>query len=368
MWGYRVLLFWVAFFALAYDAPCFGGGVQRVVVRVEGSLDADLVERIRGQTRDLPFEIVASEASALVLPSARHHLDLADLLAERKQASVVVWRVERSIVIFVPRPTPGRLLIRTVGTARSSDSATPGVMHASSDLETGAVIVRSALLALAAGDEVGEAPSVPRETVAPLPLVVAASRREALSQTAEAPSSLPGAFANLTTIALHDGLGHSASIGGALAAGLRRDWAAVGIVGEIFSSQTVQPLGVPRAGRLSRQAVGALAAVRLLHARRWQVALAGEAGITVLRLTSDPVGTGWEQTQQTGRAYIGTLLEATVRLIDGPTALSLLVGAGLRAVVSPPMLYAQADAVQAMNALSPRILVGLQISTSAGNP
>ena len=97
MWGSRILLVVAAFFSLPYHPFCFGATLPRVVVWVEESSDVDLVERIKGQTHDLPFQMVASAPFTLEGPSARHDLELADLLAQREQASVVVWRVERSI-------------------------------------------------------------------------------------------------------------------------------------------------------------------------------------------------------------------------------------------------------------------------------
>ena len=368
MSGYRIFLVVAAFFSLPYRSSCFGATLTRVVIWVEESIDVELVERIRGQTHDLPFQIVASASFTLRGPSAAHELELADLLAQREQATVVVWRIKGSIVIFIPRPAPGRLLIRPLATARAGRADAPAALQASSDLETGAVIVRSALLALAAGDEVGEAAVGPRKLIAPTPPLVVTARAQKSESIAAERWSSQAAFANLAMIALEDGLGHAPSIGGALTAGLRRNWASIGVVGEFFSSQTIQPRGVPQASRLSRQAVGLVASIRLLHTTRWQIALQGEAGAVALRLTTEPLETGREQTQQTGRGYVGTALAATVRLTDGPTAVSLLVGVGLRAVLAPPVLYAQADAVRAMNVLSPRVLLGLQISTNAGNP
>jgi len=145
----------VVFFAMAARAEA---EPLHVVVRTVSDADRGLLDRIRGQTSDLDVAIEERTADALE-PSLPLQLAAADGLAPTGASSAVVWfdrdpEAERAILVVLAVPRAGRVLVRRV--EERDRSAT---------LEAAALIVRSALQALAEGATIG----VERATVAPPP-------------------------------------------------------------------------------------------------------------------------------------------------------------------------------------------------------
>ena len=154
------------------------------VVRVATDDDAAVLARIEGQTSDLDVELVI-ERSDHDFDSLTNDGDMAAQLAEahelavRHDARVVVWfrRDADAWIVHVAEPAAERMLIRRIVTKR-------GRMAGSAAAEAAALVVRTALRALAAGGSIGvEEPEAPPPVVpppAPVVLVPAAAPRNPL--------------------------------------------------------------------------------------------------------------------------------------------------------------------------------------------
>jgi hypothetical protein len=130
-------------------------------VLVLGPTPSELLTRVRGQTSDLPFELVELDrADATRDPFERA---IAVGTAEHAPFALSFDLAEHHVDVRIVEVRAGRLFVRRVPIERASDR--------SAALEAAALVVRSALSALAEGGHVGivvpraepppEAPSVP---------------------------------------------------------------------------------------------------------------------------------------------------------------------------------------------------------------
>ncbi|WP_163997204.1 hypothetical protein [Pyxidicoccus caerfyrddinensis] len=160
---------------LLLAGPARASEPWKAVARVASSEDVALLERVRGQSSDLPVLLVAEQGAPLDgPPSARWRA--AEELAERHQARAVLWflRDGDDVRVQVAEPASRHLFVRT---ARLDGQ--PGSLEWSAGAEALALAVRSALRAVDLGEPLGEvveppaAPSLaPVETVeAPPPSV-----------------------------------------------------------------------------------------------------------------------------------------------------------------------------------------------------
>jgi hypothetical protein len=137
----------------------------RLVLRVASEADRALLPRLRGQLSDLDAALIVADTSPLEAAHSEQ-LDVARALATLHHADMVVWCASSSVerVVHIALPRRVRMLTRRfTGAAERTFS--------SDELETAAVLVRSALSMLERGVDVGtpldEAPSDTEEAHAP---------------------------------------------------------------------------------------------------------------------------------------------------------------------------------------------------------
>ncbi|WP_338863488.1 hypothetical protein [Myxococcus stipitatus] len=146
------------------------GGVSRAepaapwlaVARVTTEEDGALLERVRGQSSDLPVELRAMPGPSLEGPPQAQWRSIEEL-AGAHQARAVLWfqRSGPDVRIHFAQPSSRHLFVRT---ARLEGA--PGALEWSAGAEAVALVVRSALRAVEAGRPLGEVV----EAHAPVPM------------------------------------------------------------------------------------------------------------------------------------------------------------------------------------------------------
>lgn len=153
-----------------------------VVVR-EGSHDALVVTRLRGQLADLDGVELAVDTTAAVEATLDGQLAAADRVARAHDARVVVWFVarERKLVVAIATPLDHRVFVREIGPADDSTMA-----------EAAAIAVRGAVKSIALGGTIGvevkpeparDAEAPPRAVPIDVPGVTVASAASARTAT-----------------------------------------------------------------------------------------------------------------------------------------------------------------------------------------
>lgn len=126
-------------------------GPLRAVIRIDGAANQELWSRIAGQTVDLDAELIAVHGA--VEAGLDAELDAACALADEHDARVVVWFRQlpgQSLIVYVAEPRADTVFVRSMG---NDGERGPAVRSAT--LEAAALVVRSALRALAAGGTIG---------------------------------------------------------------------------------------------------------------------------------------------------------------------------------------------------------------------
>ncbi len=125
---------------------------MRTVVRAAASADRELLSRVQGQTVDVAVELLPESNPLEKTVSAQ--LRAAVVLSREHDARVVIWfrhLSDGAVVVYVADPGAGTVLIRQVaGPAERGSPVDPSVAA-----EAAALVVRSALKALAAGGRIG---------------------------------------------------------------------------------------------------------------------------------------------------------------------------------------------------------------------
>ncbi|NTX34307.1 hypothetical protein HUA78_07650 [Myxococcus sp. CA033] len=139
------------------------GGSWLAVARVASEEDGALLERVRGQSSDLPVELRAMPGPSMEgSPQAqwRSVVELADV----HQARAVLWfqRSGSELRVHFAEPGSRHLFVRT---ARLEGQ--PGALEWSAGAEAVALVVRSALRAVEAGTPLGEVVEVAAPLSAP---------------------------------------------------------------------------------------------------------------------------------------------------------------------------------------------------------
>ncbi len=147
---FRVTVISCALVALSAP-PAFADDLA-TVIRIADDADKQIAKRIEGQTVDLDVTLVR-ERTGPIEDGLSRQFQTATRIAEERGADVVVWfrRDDDATIVYVADPRAGTLFARRIGAA--SDTAVA---------EAAALVVRSALRALAAGGTIGvEAPPPP---------------------------------------------------------------------------------------------------------------------------------------------------------------------------------------------------------------
>ncbi len=152
-----------------------------VLVRVDDPSDRLLVDRVRGQTSDLNV-LLFTDSTAPIEPTLAEQLETARRLSVAQHGRVVVWFIHEGdvVTVFVAEPAAGRVLVRRL-------EPSEGRLGASAQQEAAALVVRSAMRALAAGGEIG----VTEEDAAPPPVVAQPPPLPPSVVVPEPPKSLP---------------------------------------------------------------------------------------------------------------------------------------------------------------------------------
>jgi hypothetical protein len=266
-----------------------------------GDDDDAIAQRIAGQAADLDVAVSIARGPQLE-GRLTDQLAAADGLAKERGARVVVWfeldaRAPGAVLVFVSEPASGRLLVRRVG---GEEGSTP----TSATFEAAALVVRSALRALAAGgvigverDEVlrerGAQPAAPvpmRKSAAPRPETPPAPLRSREPPPEKAPTESPG-----------EGLSWLGGVGFQIAADGAAEAGALSIVGH--GGLMLRPLelgviasaGLPSASKdpfasvaLSRYSAAATAAWQALRGPTLDGLLTARLGVLLfVRSTED---------------------------------------------------------------------------------
>lgn len=132
------------------------------LVRVADPSDRLLLDRVRGQTSDLNV-LLFTDSTSPIEPTLAEQLETARRLSVAQHSRVVVWFIHEGevVTVFVAEPAAGRVLVRRI-------EPSEGRLGGSAQQEAAALVVRSAMRALAAGGEIG----VTEQEAAPPPVVV----------------------------------------------------------------------------------------------------------------------------------------------------------------------------------------------------
>ncbi|WP_404364875.1 hypothetical protein ACIHQR_31830 [Corallococcus coralloides] len=146
-------------------SPAWADGPWRAVARVVSAEDRALLERVRGQSSDLPV-VLEVEAGRSMDAGPGGAWREAERLASRRDARAVLWftRDGAALRVSVAAPKTGHLFVRSARVEGAPETLTWSV-----GAEALALAVRSALRAVDAGEPLGEvvAPPPPPPVVAP---------------------------------------------------------------------------------------------------------------------------------------------------------------------------------------------------------
>ncbi|MEM9490181.1 MAG: hypothetical protein AAGC55_13620 [Myxococcota bacterium] len=143
----------------------------RVIIQLTPDDDRELLSRIEGQTIDLDVAVRTVELAA-ISADVPTQIERARKLARDRDSDVVVWFGHKSdgLIVFVLGAARDTILIRPItppGPARDSVARAPTSADSGGDVrrrsalyEAAAVVIRSALRALAAGAAIGVATEV----------------------------------------------------------------------------------------------------------------------------------------------------------------------------------------------------------------
>ncbi|WAS88488.1 MULTISPECIES: hypothetical protein [unclassified Corallococcus] len=178
--------------------PAWAAESWRAVARVATAEDRALLERVRGQSSDLPV-VLEPEAGPSMDSGSDGAWREAERLASRKDARAVLWftRAGVELRVSVAAPRTGHLFVRSARVEGAPETLTWSV-----GAEALALAVRSALRAVDAGEPLGEVVAPPP----PPPVVVAPPPPAAPAPVVEAPvAPADGAFIQVGVHAALDG-------------------------------------------------------------------------------------------------------------------------------------------------------------------
>nr|WP_232293455.1 hypothetical protein [Stigmatella aurantiaca] len=255
-----------------------GGSAEpwRAVVRVSSEEDRILLERVRGQSSDLPVRLLVDPGPPLEEQEPARWRGAVGL-AEAHQARAVLWflRTGATLRIHLAEPGSRHLFVR-----KAQVQGRPGSLEWSAGAEAVALVVRSALRAVEVGEPLGEEVTVapPPPAPAPPPPPVSEAPAAPVVPPPSPPSPLPGPWQlALGGLASLDGYGSGGYQGVLLGAGreagrLRlRLQLTVGLPATLEDGRT----------RVALSQLGSTlwADATLVAAGRWRWALGGGVGL-----------------------------------------------------------------------------------------
>jgi hypothetical protein len=143
----------IAVHALAIAAPAHAEPMRTIVrlAPAPGEDGDELWARMRGQTSDLDVVLIRVDDDGE--PALTHQLQAASRLAVAHDVRAVVWLrplpAQPGVAVYVAEPDADRVFVRHV------PQREPGLAARSATAEAAALVVRSALRALAAGTPIG---------------------------------------------------------------------------------------------------------------------------------------------------------------------------------------------------------------------
>lgn len=319
---------------LAGDARA-ESGPMRTVVRAAASADRELLSRVQGQTVDVAVELLPASDPLERTVSAQ--LRAAVALSRVHDARVVIWfrhLPDGAVVVYVADPGAGTVLIRQVAAPLQSGAA----VDPSAAAEAAALVVRSALKALAAGGRIG----VERAEVAAVP--------DAETPPPAAVGEVHGASdrsAWLTSVGWH-GAFDGASDFGAHGITARVGWQRGRL---ILSAMVAASLPAVIEDELTSVEIARHAAAASVGLEMWsgeRVALGAELGVGAVGFFRSTVALTTEALPTPSRVTTALLIAPGLRLRVRPLSsirsLWLHLGAAADVVVGRPELGYETDA------------------------
>jgi hypothetical protein len=335
----------------------------RVIVRVTTPADSAFVARLRGQTSDLPVEIVEAPAVALE-PTSDLRIAAAAALVAGSAGAVVLWRVPDQVMAYIESRPSARLLARSTSTAEPGPEAgvapdapaREGAAPASADLEAAALISRAALKAIIEGQSVGEPRPPPPAPAPPAPAAPAppTPTRYAL-----------GAFAAVGGGVTADGVATDPIAVLSARAGGRLGRFAVGLTGATTLPKDI-PRGAPNT-KLVRRTAELLVAADAVVGPWARVTAEVEVGLEWFRL-DEPDNPNAARRNLAGRRWMGGAeLRAAVTLGTigtGPRhgVVDLTLAGGSDLVPHPPTIILQQTPLWKLWRLEPRAILGIEVT------
>jgi len=270
-----------------------------------------------------------------------------------------VWRHEDAVFCFLPRPAPGRLVARSVSANAMFSASTDRASRDSARLESAALIVRATLMAVIAGDTVGEPPPAPKPKAKDLPPPPAL----AAPIPAKPRAALTGFFGTAASVDL-DGLGNQPMLSLALRAGAEREWLRGLCSLEWAEPQTLRA-GSAAPATLSRQAIEVGVVAWFWRHPRARSGVEASTGMAMFQLDPQLPTT---QTQRTAHILMDLGGVGGFDLIRAPFRLTIVGAIGVRGVLGERALYSSAGSVRSMNVFFPHFLLGLELGPKVSNP
>jgi hypothetical protein len=317
---------------------------MRVVVRVATPADRSLLQRTRGQSSDLNVELVETTEPPIEARLA-DQLAAARKLAATHRARLVLWfdttlRDEEpgALLVYFSIPADRRAFVRSVGDA---SARAEGGDPSSAALEEAALVVRSALRALAGGATVGVTLGRPLDEPA---MATPPAPAEAPPRAAAAPRPRRADTAHWVSTA-HAGWANT--FYGQSSAGQQGTVARAGIAYGRFRGGLALSLTLPAQLRdpratltLSRRAAGVFAGAALAPSENIQFTLGlGVGAVAFVRTTHDVApGGAPSPPAATFSPYAGPEIVTSFVVRWGATAWSLAPSVGVDIVPLAPSI------------------------------
>jgi len=357
-----IFAFWVAALVSLLAPDSVASDKLVVVLRITGDDDRALAARVRGQVADLDVDLSQSESTSLEANLAAQ-LEAADTLAKARGARAVIWFDARgtNLLVLVAVPSDSRVLVRSI--------AIEGTTQSSATLESAALVVRSAVRALAAGGTIGiERKELEPEKPAAKPVPAIETPKPTLpvpreTSVARSSPSLNG-FASLTIGAVFDGLDRYGSESAALGFGLRSGRFSLGaLVGATAPKTLASEYG---SLVVSRYDAAMRAGVDLVTLGDVSLSFAANVGVAAIRRGNERPQSN--VTVVEGRTHASSTLGADLaaRLHPRGERFSLVLGAGVDYLPAAPMFGYQVGgtflAVHTASTVQPKLFLALEVS------